>query len=154
MLDRVLRRHHQERRIKLKRFGSNGDLFLLHRFEQRTLDFGGSPVDLVGKDQIRKDRSFLNDEVLVLRPIDLGSDQVGGQQVGSKLDTLKTGVDGFSQTRNGSGLCQPRHALDQQVPSGQQANQHPVDKLILPDENSTDFVHDLTQRLAGQFDLL
>ena len=113
------------------------------------MDFGGSPVDLVGEDQIRKDRPFLHDEVLVLRPIDLGTDQVCRQQVGGKLNALKTGVDRLGQTCNGSGLGQPRNALDQQVPAGQQTNQHPVNKLILPDENSTDFAHDLTQRLAG-----
>ena len=58
-LDRVLRGHHQKRRVQLVAGGAAGDGAFLHRFEQRRLRLWRSAVDFVGQDEIRKDRPLL-----------------------------------------------------------------------------------------------
>ncbi len=97
LLDRVLRGHHQERFIQRKGFAADRDLPLLHRFEQRALHLGRGAVDFVGQNQVGEDRPFLNHEFLALGPIDLGSDQIGGQQVGRELQSLKLRVNRLGQ---------------------------------------------------------
>src|SRR5262249_22834779 len=52
LLDRVLRRQHEERRRQRKRLVADGDLLLLHALEQGALHLGGRAVDLVGEDQV------------------------------------------------------------------------------------------------------
>ena len=76
LLDRVLRGHHQER--LRERVGGLPDrhLPLLHRLQQGTLHLGRGAVDLVGENDVGKDRPLLDGERAVLRAIDLRPDQV------------------------------------------------------------------------------
>ena len=79
LLDGIFRRHDEERARQQERLVADGDLLLLHRFEQRALHLGGRAVDLVGKDQVREERPGLHGERLRLRLVDLRADQIGGQ---------------------------------------------------------------------------
>ena len=50
LLDRVLGGQYGEQRVHLVGGIADGDLALLHRFEQGALNFGRGAVDLVGQD--------------------------------------------------------------------------------------------------------
>ena len=59
LLDRVLRGQHQERLGQRIGLVADGDLPLLHRFEQRALHLGRRAVDFVGQDDVGEDRALL-----------------------------------------------------------------------------------------------
>ena len=65
-----------------------------------------------------------------------GPDEVGGQQIGSELQSLETRVDGFGKARNRGRFRQPRDPFDQKMPPGQQTNQHSMDKLGLANQDA------------------
>ena len=44
-------------------FTADGDLFLLHGFEERALDLSGGAVDFVGEDEIGEDRAAVRGEL-------------------------------------------------------------------------------------------
>ncbi len=69
-LDRVLRRHHQERVGQRVGLAADGDLALLHGLEQRALDLGRGTVDLVGQDQVGEDRTERHLELAELLVVD------------------------------------------------------------------------------------
>ena len=134
-LDRILGREHHERLLQLPGLVADGDLALLHRFEQRALHLGGSPVDLVGQQEIREHRPLPGHEGLVALVVDEGSDQVRRQQVGSELDARETGPHAFGDALGEQRLRDPGHALDEQVAAGEQADQHPLHDSLLPDHD-------------------
>ncbi len=91
-LDRVLRRQHEERPLELIRSAGGRDVILLHRFEQRRLRLRRRPVDLVGQDDLREDRSLARTAACALPCVlveDLGARDVGRHQVGRELDPLE-----------------------------------------------------------------
>ena len=77
LLDRVLRRHDDERLGQRIGRVADGDLPLLHRLEQRALHLGGRAVDLVGEHEVREDRAELRGELALLLVVDDGADEVG-----------------------------------------------------------------------------
>ena len=60
LLDRVLRRQHQERRLQLKRLPSRRDLVFLHGFEHRRLRLRRGAVDLVRQHDVGEHRPVTN----------------------------------------------------------------------------------------------
>src|SRR3546814_9687047 len=58
LLDGVLRSQHQKWRWQRKRLIADGDLAFLHGFQQGALYLGGRTVDLVGQNEIGKNRAF------------------------------------------------------------------------------------------------
>ena len=58
LLDRVLRRQHEERLGQRVTVAAGGDLVLLHGLEQRGLGLGRRAVDLVGQDHVGEDRAL------------------------------------------------------------------------------------------------
>ena len=92
MVDRIFGGEHEERLWERVSGVADGDLVLLHRFEQRTLHLCGSTVNLVGQHEIGEDGALTCVEGAILRAVDQGADDVGGQQVGCKLDALEIGV--------------------------------------------------------------
>ncbi len=47
-------------------------------------------------------------------------------------------------------LAQTRHAFQQNVPSGQQADQHAIYHVLLPNNDLTDFLTDLIEVPGGE----
>ena len=97
LLDRILRGQDQEQIRQLVRFARDRDLAFLHRLQQRRLDLGRCPIDLVGQDQIAEQRTGLELERSVLFAIDLRAGHVGGQQVGRELHAAKFALDQLGQ---------------------------------------------------------
>ena len=101
LLDGVLRGHYQEGLGQMIGLVAQGDLALLHGFQQCRLHLGGGSVDLVGKDEIGEDGALVNLELLFLLGVDEGAGHVGWQQVGSELDAAEFGIDGLRQCADG-----------------------------------------------------
>ena len=99
----------------------------------------GRPVDLVGQDDLGEERSFLDVELLGLLVEDHGADEVGREQVGRELDPGERRANDLGQRAHGERLGQSRHALQQDVAAGEQADEEPLDHGILP--------HDAPRRL-------
>jgi hypothetical protein len=89
LFQRVLRGEHQERARQRIGFIADGDLAFLHGFEQRALHLGRRAVDFVRQNEIAENRAVLGAEGAVLRVVNHGADDVGGQHVGRELQTLE-----------------------------------------------------------------
>ena len=57
LLDRVLRRHHEERLFQLVDGAADGDAVFLHGFQQGRLRFRRGPVDFVGQHDLGEERA-------------------------------------------------------------------------------------------------
>ncbi len=138
LLDRVLGGDHQERRRQLEGLVADRHAPLLHGLQQGTLDLGRGTVDLVGQEQVREDRPLVDAEVVGPLVEDLRADDVGGEQVDGELDPGELEVDRLGERRDQQGLGQARHALEQQVPAGEQCDQEPLDHHVLADHDRPD----------------
>ena len=82
-------------------------------------------------------------EVALVRAVDARADEVGRHEVRRELHA----VEGAAEHRGGGldrqGLREARHALDQDVPAGEQADEHPFQHLFL----ARDHAPNLEQRL-------
>ncbi len=81
LFDGILRSKDDEKLGQLLRCAGDGDLSLLHRFEQRGLRLGGSTVDFVGQDQVAENRPLLKHELTAssLTGVDLRASDVAGK---------------------------------------------------------------------------
>ena len=112
-----------------------------HHLEQRRLDLGRGPVDLVGEHEVGHHRPEFGVELLPAGPVDAGAEQVGGHQVGGELDARERAADHPGEGLDRQGLGDARHALDEQVALGQQPDEHPLDQPVLPDDDPLDLEH-------------
>ena len=135
LFDRVLGRQDKKRVRQIEGLVAQRDLPFLHRLEQRALDLGRRAVDLVGEQQVGEDRSLLDLEVVLVGPVDLGSQQVRRQQVRRELDARKAGVNRFREGLDRRRLGQARNALDQYVAVGDERHQQPIDHVGLTDDH-------------------
>jgi len=70
----------------------------------------------------------------------LCADHIGGEHVGSKLQALEFDVDARGEGLNRKGLGQTRHAFQKHVTIGEQANDQPLHKISLADDDLADFI--------------
>jgi len=75
---RVLRRHHQERRVEWVGPAVDRHLSLVHRFQQRALRSRRRSVDLIRKDEVREQRSGTELEFAGFRVEDRDANHVRG----------------------------------------------------------------------------
>ena len=132
LFDGVLGGHHEEwfgQRIGLVAYGH---LPLLHRLEQGALDLGRGTVDLIRKDEVGEDGTFVDYERPVLLGIDEGAGKVGGKKVRGELDPAELGVDGLGQGVDGQGLGKAGDTLEEDVAVCQEAYQQVVHQMLLP----------------------
>ena len=80
-----------------------------------------------------EDGAALKGEGAVRRPVDLGAGEIGGEQVGGELHSVKGGVDVGRELFDGARLREPRCALHQQVPVAEQRDEQSVHEGVLPD---------------------
>ena len=146
-LDRVLGRHHEERVGHGMGGVAEGDLTLLHHLEQCRLDLGGGAIDLVCKQEVAEDRAELGVEACLVRAVDPGADEIGRDEVGSELDPVERPAEDVGGRLHRQRLRETRHAFDQQVPPGQQADQHPLQHLILAGDHPPDLEQGLLEPL-------
>ena len=138
LLDRVLRGHHQERRGQRERLAADGDLALGHDLEQRRLHLCRGAVDLVGEQEVHHNGTEFDVELLLALTVDPGADDVGGHQVGGELDTREGTTHDLGERLDRQRLGHAGHTFQQHVPLGEQADQHPLDQLVLADDDPLD----------------
>ena len=132
----VLGGEYHEGRGERQGFAFDGDLPLLHDFEQRRLGFGRGAVDFVGEQQVGEDRAAAEFEAAFAGVVDHAAGDVGGQQVGGELDALELAVDGFGEAFDKQGFAQSRHAFDEDVAAAEQRDQRFFDDLFLSDDDA------------------
>jgi hypothetical protein len=64
--------------------------------------------------------------------VHLSSEHVGRQQVRRELDAMERRVDRFSERSNRERLGKTWHALEQDMSAREEADEQPVDHVILP----------------------
>ena len=150
LLDRVLRRQHEERLRQPIGLPGRGDVVLLHRFEQGRLRLRRRAVDLVGQDHVGEDRPRQEDEPpaaglgIVLQNV--GAGDVRRHQVRRELDPLERQIQDSRNRADEQRLGQPRHADEQAMPSAEQAHQHLLDDLLLADDHLADLGRSAVRR--------
>ena len=123
---------------------------LLHRLQQRALDFGSRAIDLVGQQQIREDRPLVHPERAGLLVEDLRADDVGRQEVDRELHAPERQVDRLRDRVDEQRLGEPGHPLQQQVSAGEQRDQDSVDDRVLTDDDLADAsAHGLDKRMGS-----
>jgi hypothetical protein len=141
LLDRVLRRQHEERLLELVDGPGHRDAVLLHRLQQCGLRLGRGAVDLVGQDDLREDRAGLEAEVAAAvgrLGDDVRAGDVRGHQVGGELDAVERQVEGLGEGADQERLAQPGDALEQDVAADEQGGEHAADDLRLADDDLAD----------------
>jgi len=158
LLDRVLRGEHEEWLLQrvLRAAGSNR--VLLHRFEQRGLRLRRGAVDLVGEDHLPEQRPALKLETAPpgrrVFGDDVRADNVGRHQVRRELDAREFETQRFGQRADEQGLAEAGHAFEQRVSASEEACEHALDDLLLPDDHLADFVAQLLELIPELRDLL
>jgi len=89
VLDGVLRRQDQERRLQRPGLPLDRHLLLLHRFQQGRLRLGGGAVDLVAEDHVGEDRALPQHERVRSHVEDVRAGDVRRQEVGVNWIRLK-----------------------------------------------------------------
>jgi hypothetical protein len=143
LVDRVLRRDHEERLGQRARFVLDRDLVFLHRLEQRALGLGAGAVDLVGQQHLREHRAGVEDERLLAALVHADADQVGRHQVGGELGAREAQAERDGERVGERGLADPRHILDQQMPAGEQAGDAVLDLVALADDDGAELADQL-----------
>ena len=132
LLDRVLRRQHQERLRQRQRRPLDRDLEFLHRFQQGGLRLGRGAVDLVGEQHLAEDRSLAQDELVGLAVEDVGAGDVARQQVRRELDALVLAAEDAGERLGERRLGDAGDAFDQDVPGGEQGDEQLLGDASMP----------------------
>ena len=88
-------------------------------------------VDFIGENEVAEDGAVLGVKCSFPRIIDQRANNVGRQHVRGKLQTLKFHLGGRRKRLERERLRQPRHAFQQDVAVGDEADQQPVHEIFL-----------------------
>src|SRR4051794_1459395 len=144
LLDRVLRREHEQRTLERVADAVHRHLVFLHRLEQGRLRLRRRAVDLVGEDHVGKDRP--GDEADLAAPADpvlldhFGADDVRRHQVRRELDAVELQVNRLRQAFDQQRFRQPRHAAEQHVSAGEKRGQDLLNHRLLADNRAAELV--------------
>jgi hypothetical protein len=144
-LDGILGGHHQEGALQLVGGGAAGDRAFLHGFEQGRLGLGSGAVDFIGQHEVGEDGPGLEAEALAAVLVgvdDHAAHNVGGHEVGGELDAGILEVKGFGQGAQESGFAEAGHAFEQDVTSGQKADQDTFHDVVLTYDDFRDLPAD------------
>ena len=145
----VLGRDEEERLRQRVRVAVDGDLVLLHRFEQRGLGAGRGPVHLVDEDNVGEHRPGAELPLAVGRAVHRRARDIGGQQVGGALHPSETAADRRRERLGEQRLAGPGNAFDQEVAARQQGNQRQTDGSGRASDCALDSVGECTGYLPG-----
>ena len=110
-VERIHRRHHDERIGQRVGLRADRHLPLLHRLQQGRLHLRGRAVDLVGQHDVGEDRSQHGRERALALVEDARADDVARQQVGRELDAFELSVERRRQRPAGQGFGEPGRPL-------------------------------------------
>src|SRR5687767_1765332 len=120
----------------------DGDLTLLHRFQQRGLSLRCGAVDLVGEDELGYDRTRTVFEAVSLLVEDIDSGHVAGEEIGGELNALEGAADRACNCLGQDRLANPGDVLDENVTAAEQGYEDEEHLVPLTDDNSLDVIAD------------
>ncbi len=101
------------------------DLAFLHRFEQGRLRFRGGAVDLVGQNDVRKNRTGEETHLaLAGRAVlfnDVGAGDIGRHQIGRELDAAESEIQRTSQRAYEQRFRKAWHAFQEAMTAAKRA---------------------------------
>ena len=118
----------------------DGDLVLLHDFQQGGLGFRAGTVDFVSKHDLAHDGTFL---VFHLAGFEVDEGETGhvrGHQVRRKLDPAEGTVQGAGKSAGQRGLADAGDILDEDVAFAEEGDQRVFDRFLLADDSLTDIL--------------
>ena len=139
VLDRVLRREHDERPLeRAGRLALDRDLPLLHRLEQRGLRLRRRAVDLVGEQEVREDRPRPELELARALVEDRRAGDVRRHEVRRELDAREVELVACAKERAASVLARPGKSSIRRLKSSSD--------VALADDRALDLVEDAGRR--------
>ena len=151
LLDRVLRRHDEERLLQFVDRAADGDAVLLHRFQQSRLRLGRGPVDFVGEHDLGEERTGLKaeDALAVGRfADDVGADDVRGIRSGVNWMRLNFKSSTWLSVRTSSVLPRPGTPSSSACPPTNRQVSTPSTIFCVADDDLADFFLYAAIRLA------
>jgi hypothetical protein len=146
VLDGVLGRDHEVGVGELMGDALHRDLALLHRFEEGRLRPRRRPVDLVDEHDVREDRPGDEAELPVRLVVHADPGHIARQEVGRRLDPAERARDGDRERPRERRLPDPGHALEEQVPVGEQADRRRLDGVVVPGDDPLDVLDQSAER--------
>ena len=86
-----------------------------------------------------KDRSLADIKLATAGVIDRGADEIGGEKIGSELDTFEGEIQSTGESIDGARLGQARHSLYEDVTAAKEADEERFEKFALTDHRLADF---------------
>ena len=103
------------------------------------------------KDDLVENWSHLESETSTHGIVNINPDDIGGNEVGSELNTFETAAKRFCERFGKCGLAGARNIFDQRVPAAQKGDQRASDRVPFSDEDPLHVIaHALGQRLDGE----
>src|SRR3990170_1431103 len=144
VLDRILRREHDERARQGMRLPLEGRLPLLHRLEERGLRLRRRAVDLVREQDVREHRPLAEHELARLPVEDVRARDVRRQQVRRELHPLERTPERRRERLRHQRLREAGVVLDEDVAVAQDREEHLLEHVALADDRGRDLVEDLS----------
>ena len=135
LLDRILRRDHEERLGQRARLAVERNLAFLHCLEQRALRLRRRSIDLVGEHDRVEDGSGMESKRLRALVEHRYAEHVCRQQVARELNARVLEAEHSREGLRERGLADARNVLDQEVPAREQARERELQRLILADDD-------------------
>jgi hypothetical protein len=118
-----------------------------HHLEHRRLHLRRRAVDLVGEHEVGDHGPELDVELLPPLPVDTRAEDVGGHEVRGELQARERAPHHLRHRLHRQGLRDTRHALQEEVAAGQEADEHPLDQPVLTDDHALDLEDDALEAL-------
>ena len=113
----------------------------VHGLQQRGLRPGDGAVDLVGQQQVRHNGTAYQLEFAPLLVVDIHAHDVGGQEVGCKLNPFEVAVQHQREGLDQRGLAHARQVFQQDMALGENRRHHEPDLLRLSHDDFFRFLH-------------
>ena len=125
----------------------DGDLLLLHCFQEGGLGPGGGAVYFVHQHHVRHDGAGPEVEFPVSLVEDVGAGDVGGEKVRGALDALEGAAEGEGDAFGEDGLADAGHTVDEHVSLAKQGHYPKAEGLFISDDD----LSQVFQKRIGDF---
>ena len=137
--DRVLRCDDDERIRHRMRDSVDGDVALLHRFEQRGLRAARGAVQLVRQKEIAQDRAGLVDHLPGRFVVEREPDDVAREHIGRELHAVILQSERFRERKRHGGFADAGNVLQQDMPAREDRQQRHDQHVVLADNRLFEF---------------
>ncbi len=120
----------------------DGDLAFLHSLEEGGLGAGGSAVYLVGEEDLGEDGAGSELELAVLLVIEIGAGDIGGEEVGGRLDAAEGTAEGLSDGAGEHGFADAGDVLEEDVALAEDSDEDELDGGRLADDHLFNVIKD------------